>query len=81
MEYTTAEILTQKSGLGEIYEDYSGRGMFGRKTTGIVFENDNDFFEAIAEIMVSGEEEEREEVAEYLTEIKKDSMGLNVIYY
>jgi hypothetical protein len=80
MKKETAELIVNKSGLGELYENYSGRGMYGRKTTGIVFSS-QEFFEAIAEIIIYGDEEEREELAEYLTEIKSDNLALDQIYY
>lgn len=80
MEKNVADIIQSYSDC-EIHEDYSGRGMYGNKTTGIVFEDEQEFFNAISEIMVSGDDEEREDVSDWLFNVKRDSMGLGVIYY
>lgn len=80
MDIETSKIF-KKFADCEIVNDYSGRGMFGKTTTGIILEDETEFMSVIAEIMVSGEEEEREIVAEYLTNIKEDSMGFQKIFY
>jgi tRNA(Ile2) C34 agmatinyltransferase TiaS len=74
-----AEIITNYS--GEIYEDYSGRGMFGETTTAITFDSNLEFYEAIADVMVNEEQEQREMVADFLRNIQKDSLGNGIIIY
>lgn len=79
MKKEAAEVITQYG--GEIYEDYSGRGMFGSKTDAVTFDSEREFMNAIAEVMVSDDEDERELVAEAIRNIRSDSLGLGVIYY
>jgi hypothetical protein len=56
----------------KLYEDYSGRGMYGNTTTGVT----TDASPGEMEFM----EEEMEE-AEIDPAFRKDSMGLDYIYY
>lgn len=79
MEKQAAEIITSYN--GEIYEEYSGRGMFGKTTTGVKIENQEDFFNIIADILEDGDDEEREEVAKAMRKLKWDSLGLGLIFY
>ena len=66
---------------GKIDKNYSGRGMFGKTTYGVVIDDESELFYGLAEIMTSGNQEERENVAEWLCNIKSDNMGLQMIYY
>lgn len=79
MKKEVAEIF-ENYGNVEVRDNYSGRGMFGRICYGIVCD-EYEFFETLGNIMVDGTEEEREEVAEYISNIKRDNMGLDMIYY
>lgn len=56
----------------ELYEDYSGRGMFGRTTTGVTSD---------ATPYDVNEMQEDMEEAEIDPAFRKDSMGLDYIYY
>lgn len=78
MTQEAAEIICEFG--GEVREGYSGRGMYGKTTTGIVFDSEGDFFEAIGEVMEC-DIEDREEVAKAMRNLKTDSMGTGVIYY
>lgn len=78
MKKSTAEKLVQiANSIGEdikIYEGYSGRGMFGAKTTGVVCHEGT-----IQSCLIEGEfskEEKRE-----LKSLSRDNMGLSMIYY
>lgn len=82
MKKSVAQLF---EGIGElsIYEDYSGRGMYGAKTVGVVGSHE-DWYRALAEIMrVADEitEEERHDIAEAIESIRIDNMGLDLIYY
>lgn len=79
MEKQAAEIITSYD--GEIYDEYSGRGMFGKTTTGVQVENSGDFFSIIADILEDGTDEEREEVAKAMRKLQWDNMGTNMIFY
>lgn len=56
----------------ELYEDYSGRGMYGRTTTGITTNASFGEMESMEEEM---------ELAGIDPSFSKDSMGLDYIYY
>jgi len=74
-----AKIITNYN--GEIYEDYSGRGMFNETTTAITFDSMSDFNEAIADVMVAEDQNEREIVADFLRNYREDSLGKGIIVY
>lgn len=78
MTRDAAEVITAYG--GEIYENYSGRGMYGSETAGVVFDSEADFFEAIADLL-ENDEEDKEEVAKALRKLKTDNMGKSIIYY
>ena len=59
-----------------VYEDYSGRGMFGDTTTGLVVNDDcdfNDLIEAVTEISPN--------LGRKLAKARCDDLGLQIIYY
>jgi hypothetical protein len=66
---------------GEIRPDYSGRGMFGKTTHGVVYDSMADFYTALAYVTAEGNEEEREAVAGALENLNTDNMGFGVIVY
>lgn len=81
MELKLAQLLESHNYDIRVEEDYSGRGMYGKTTAGIVCE-ECDIFEAIAGIMEYGDQEEREYVADEIRRgFRTDSMGLSTIYY
>jgi hypothetical protein len=61
-----------------IRDDYSGRGMYGTTTTGIVCESIEEFIKAC----VAATLDEPENMEEFLYEdIRSDNMGLDIIFY
>ena len=58
---------------GEIYPDYSGRGMFGDECVGVVLKDEGDLF-TFARLL-------DDELAELLGNPRWDSMGLREIAY
>jgi hypothetical protein len=80
MELKLAELL-ESHNYGIEIREYSGRGMYGKSTIGIVCD-ESDIFEALAGVMEYGDEEEREYVADNIRNgFRTDSMGLSTIYY
>ncbi len=80
MNQEAAQALVDANYELELYEGYSGRGMFGKETTGVTG-SQSDYDEAIATIMEDGEEEERSEVAKALRGVRTDNMGRDIIWY
>ena len=77
-----ASIFEQVGGMS-IHSHYSGRGMYGATTTGVVGSRE-EWQQAIAEIIRQGDllgEDEREEVAQAIARAQVDNMGLEFIYY
>lgn len=68
-----------------MYEDYSGRGMFGNTTTGLVIENLNDLYQIVAVASVRVKEDESdlswEDFCEDLGTWRQDSLGRSTILY
>ena len=90
MELKTAEFLKdQIENIGEsceIHEDYSGRGMFGNTTTGIVVENVSHVMRALAEFAKSNSgleltEEEFVALDDIAGGFRSDSMAMDTILY
>ena len=74
-----ADTFFQNDDMPYIYEDYSGKGMFGKKTTGIVCQNIMPVMAAIAcELNESEEWNIDFELIQYL---QTDSLGLSFIMY
>lgn len=81
MELKLAEILANYNYNIEVREEYSGRGMYGKTTAGVVCD-DCDLFEALSSIMEDNDEDLREYVADNIRNgFAQDSMGFNKIYY
>lgn len=82
MKQEDAEALVNViEGLGykaEVYDDYSGRGMFGRTTAGVVTDMSKALVEGAVEEMV---EEDTLDDAEPFLGLNQDSMGLDIILY
>lgn len=79
MDKTAAQLLADYP--SQIIEDYSGRGMIGETTFGVVFDDNTDIFSTIADILSDGYEDEQEIVADALYWLKSDSYGTGIIYY
>lgn len=71
----------------KLREDYSGRGMFGRTTTGIVYDSESDMLKSVALAAIRVKEKESEEGAmtaeEFIDELdfSRDNMGYSTIVY
>lgn len=79
------EAIENNDGEARIYENYSGRGMYGKTTTGVVVEN-GDLVSSIilcAELFIITDttDDELLEAIENITQFKSDHMGLGTIYY
>ena len=89
MKKSTAKLIVEAAENLDLYlelcEDYSGRGMFGTKTQGIVGKYSS-FVVAVAEASATvvedhGKSTEWEEFIEDLENLRTDSMGLDSIFY
>lgn len=80
MEAKLAELLTETL-QGEVYEDYSGRGMYGEKTTGVTFPSMDAFYEECAEIIREGDEDDRALLADLFDNLRTDNLGHDIIIY
>ena len=85
-----AELVREFCNVSEnryrVYENYSGRNMFGRKTIGIVVPPEHNFFQALAELNSFIEEKEFDEsvLAELCDELEAtsvDELGLDMLIY
>ena len=65
------KILQDKGWEAELYENYSGRGMYGKTTTGVTTDARPNTMDALSE--QGGELED--------WDYRTDSMGLDYIYY
>lgn len=92
MKKEIAELIVENSYDMDIHEDYSGRGMFGNTTTGIVCDSEKDFYNAIGELymeMIKDAIIEAEyydmkpaqELTETIGRIRVDNMGYRYIFY
>lgn len=82
MDIEVASILAGYGDL-EVREDYSGRGMFGKTTTGLVGDMPK-VMRAIGEVMVSRNEDDIETIGYALANgdgFRIDSMGMSIIIY
>lgn len=83
MKLITAELISEYG--GELRENYSGRGMYGKETCGVVFDSERDFFHTLADMVKDGMEDNSADIMELLPEALKnlqtDSMGKSIIYY
>lgn len=81
MESQVANLLVD-SDHGELYENYSGRGMYGEETTGVTFEDMDEFHNSIAHVLKNGSSEERELLGEFLQQgVRIDNLGHDIIIY
>lgn len=90
MKLENAELLMNQL-LGimdiEVHEDYSGRGMYGATTTGIIVDSERSLMieaaKVISEHLSAGNYEMAKDIADALTDINhRDTMGrYNIILY
>ena len=62
-------------------DDYSGRGMFGRKCVGIVIDSGTNSLEMIMELTEMLIDNDIEYVSEKIGAIRQDNMGMGTIIY
>jgi hypothetical protein len=68
----------------DLYEDYSGRGMYGKTTSGVTVNGLTEFMNGIGYFLQSCGEEDAEQVralGEALTGLTSDHMGYDIIIY
>ena len=87
MKPETAQLIFDELEDGSLYENYSGRGMYGSMTTGVVVNEISDFIvAAVAASYSMGLNAHREpraftEFTQEIKSVKFDSMGKNFIFY
>ncbi len=64
---------------GELYEGYSGRGMMGKETWGVVFEHESILFTALMTYLKENPELTRQ-IPDF-DKIRADNMGRQIIWY
>ena len=81
MDAKIAEEIAYHADL-EIRDDYSGRGMYGEETHGLVGDMDS-FVEGLIETTIMAVEDEDDELLDKLRRfrLRTDSMGLEMIFY
>lgn len=83
MKKEAAEILADAG--GKLRETYSGRGMYGKETSGVMFDDEREFFRAIAglieDYVTDGNEEDASLLCEALKKLQSDNIGRSIIYY
>jgi hypothetical protein len=63
----------------KLREDYSGRGMYGRSTGGIICDSTGAFIQAVA--AYAQENPDDDDLVPELRNIRQDSMGRQIIFY
>jgi hypothetical protein len=61
------------------HEEYSGRNMFGRTTSAVVYTRLRDFVAAVARAAVESDDPDR--LIEDLAKIRTDELGMDMIVY
>jgi hypothetical protein len=82
MTEEVASLLTEN--MGEIRDEYSGRGMFGKTTYAVVFDSQGEFQRALLYAAYSlGENgaDDAEGLLKELCDLGIDSMGLGIVVY
>lgn len=81
MKLEFAELLVDYNSDLELRDDYSGRGMCGNSTAGVVGSM-NDVLQAIGDAIEYGDEDELQIIQEGCQAgVRTDSMGLSMIIY
>jgi len=87
MKLEHAELLADELGMlieVELRENYSGRGMYGENTSGIVVDSMNEFLRGLGEYLKTADESDLDKIKEIgaaIKRIKTDSMGYSIIIY
>lgn len=73
MTEKASQILADHSEM-KIRKNYSGRGMFGKTTCGVIGTR-QEFFSAVASVLREGSDEEQVHIAEAVEDLAEDGMG------
>jgi hypothetical protein len=80
MDMKLAETIAEYAD-GEVYENYSGRGMYGEETTGVVVESVSDVLMALLQYSDIFTELMEDEEVKLPNNLQIDSMGIRTILY
>jgi hypothetical protein len=80
MNKRLAQIIADEAD-GQVYEKYSGRGMFGKETTGVVVEDLGKVMSALYSASAHIGELRDEGELDQVEKFRWDSMGLDIIVY
>ncbi len=64
-----------------IYENYSGRGMFGRQCTGVVVKQGNSYMQMLMELTQFLNDNDFDDMALEFEGVSMDELGLDTIVY
>ena len=79
MELEIAETILKYSEGGMVLkENYSGRGMYGVVTAGLIVEKTRDFFDALIRASINEPEIMQDAIGE---NFETDQLGFNIIFY
>lgn len=93
MKKEIAELLIEHNRDLNLYENYSGRGMYGKTTTGISCDDMAQVMEAVGECFLdmiydassihndTYDTSDAEDLVDALTNFQTDSLGLGIIVY
>jgi hypothetical protein len=82
MRQEVAELLSED--MGEIREDYSGRGMYGKSTHAVVFDSRGEYESALIYAAYEVGARGNDDVEGILGELRNlgtDSMGMGIVVY
>lgn len=79
------DFLTGSGIDAELYEDYSGRAMYGKTTTGVVLDSQEDLMNAMLALIndpeIFADLKQRVGVDDVCRSLSRDSLGKGVILY
>lgn len=84
MTQDAAEFIANNVNGAEVYEEYSGRGMYGKTTTGVTVSSELRVIEGLMNIVKEMAEDEDLEGLQNLPDFKNlrvDNMGQDIIIY
>jgi len=83
MQLELAELLSEYIDECEVYYDYSGRGMFGETTTGLVVESLPVLLSGVLENIehIYRDMDERGLLGLQMESVRKDNLGMETIIY
>lgn len=82
MREEVAALLTED--MGEVRDDYSGRGMYGESTYAVTYDSNSDFEAALLnaafDLGANGADDVEGLLAD-MRNLRKDSMGMGIVVY